>query len=323
VVGSSAEYNADRKYFCSLVIPTKNGGPLFHRVIERLKAQERWSEVDFLVIDSGSTDDTVAAAQAAGARVVQIAPADFNHGATRDRAIELARSEIVVLLVQDAVAVNDSALINLVACFDDPQVAGAYARQIPQPTADALTKRNLNNWLTGRTTREVRMSKGEDWYLALPPIEKYFFCNFDNVCSAVRKSVWAAHRFGRVNFGEDIDWAERVLRAGWKIVYEPAAAVVHSHDRPVSYEFKRTYVCHRKLYSQFGLHLVPSLNGIGRSLRQATVLDWKCVMRDETGFIRRMRSLLRAPLLNALSAYAQYRAGQDEIGGQENKVRGV
>jgi rhamnosyltransferase len=321
--GPTAVDVAERSVFCSLVIPTKNGGSLFHRVIERLKAQQRWSEVDFVVIDSGSTDDTIAVAQSAGARVVQIPPAEFNHGATRDRAIELARSEIVVLLVQDAVAEDDRTLINLVACFDDPQVAGAYARQIPQPTADALTKRNLNNWLTGRSDREERMSKGEDWFQALPAMEKYFFCNFDNVCSAVRKSVWSTHRFGRINFGEDIDWAERVLRAGWKIVYEPAAAVVHSHDRPVSYEYKRTYVCHRKLYSQFGLHLVPSLKGIGRSWRYSTVQDWKYVLDNEPRLGERLRLLGKVPLLNILGAYAQYKAVQDEMAGQENRVRGV
>jgi rhamnosyltransferase len=143
------------------------------------------------------------------------------------------------------------------------------------------------------------------------------------VCSAVRKSVWSTHRFGRINFGEDIDWAERVLRAGWKIVYEPAAAVVHSHDRPVSYEYKRTYVCHRKLYSQFGLHLVPSLNGIGRSWRYSTMQDWKYVLDNEPRLGERIRLLGKVPLLNILGAYAQYKAVQDELAGQENRVRGV
>lgn len=309
--------------FCSLVIPTKNGGPLFHLVVNALRRQQRWSDVDFLVIDSGSTDDTVAIAREAGARVMQIPPEEFNHGATRDQAIEAAKSEVVILLVQDAVPSDKLTLVRLAACFDDPQVAGAYARQIPQPTADVLTKRNLNNWLTGRLEREERVSKGAEWYKSLPPMDRYLFCNFDNVCSALRKSAWSTHHFGRIDFGEDIDWAERVLLDGWKIVFEPTASVVHSHDRPVSYEYKRTYVCHRKLYRQFGLHLVPSLKGIGRSLRHSTMMDWKYTRDTEADLAEKFRLFVKIPLLNTLSAYAQYRAAQDEISGQANRVRGV
>jgi len=313
----------ETRYLCSLIIPTKNGGPLFRQLVSALARQQRWDKVDFVVIDSGSTDETVAVARDAGARIIEIPPAEFNHGATRDRAISASLSEIVLLMVQDALPRDDRTVVTLVSCFDDPAVAGAYARQLPQPDADVLTCRNLNNWLTGRLRREERASSGDDWYLALSPMDKYLFCNFDNVCSAVRKSVWAEHPFGQINFGEDIDWAERVLRAGWKIIYEPEAAVVHSHDRPLSYEYKRTYVCHRKLHSQFGLCLVPSLKGIGRALRLSTVEDWKYVIRNEPDLVRRLRLLAKVPFLNVLSALAQYKAGQDAVAGIEKRVRGV
>lgn len=320
---TSADKRSDTRTLCSLIVPTKNGGELFKTVVKALQRQERWNDVDFIVIDSGSTDGTVSVAKAAGARVIEIPPGEFNHGATRDRAAHAALHDVIVLLVQDAVPEDDRLLVTLVACFEDDRVAGAYARQIPQQDADILTKRNLNNWLTGRQQREERFSQGESWYRSLAPMEKYLFCNFDNVCSAIRRSVWTEFRFGRVNFGEDIDWAERVLRAGWKIIYQPAAAVVHSHDRPVTYEYKRTYVCHRKLYSQFGLHLVPRAGGIVPAWRYSTLVDWKYVVNNEPGLSRRLKLLLKVPLLNLLSAYAQYRAVQDEMAGRENLSRGV
>ena len=308
---------------CSLVIPTRNGGPLFALVMDRLRSQTLWSRLEVIIIDSGSTDGTLEVAAKAGAAVHSIEPSSFDHGATRDRAIALAKNEVVVLMVQDALPHNDRLIERLISAFDDQAVAGAYARQLPQPDADVLTQRNLNNWLTGRATREVRQSKGPAWYEQLAPMDRYLFCNFDNVCSAIRKSVWQEERFGQINFGEDIDWAERVLRRGYKIVYEADAVVVHSHDRPVTYEYKRTYVCHRKLYRQFGLHLVPSLKGITRAWLQATAKDLAYVFRHEPRLRMRIALTFKVPLLNWLGVYAQYRAVCDELAGHENRVRGV
>ena len=255
---SPSQAATQQPLLCALLIPTKNGGELFKRVVAGLQRQTIWPQVEFIIIDSGSTDDTIATAEAAGAKCVSIPPSEFNHGATRDHAIALASCEKIVLTVQDAIPAHENVLRDLIAPLDDLSVAGSYARQIPQPDADYITKRNLNAWLTGRDQKEVRSLKDAATYDAMSPMEKYLFSNFDNVCSVIRKSVWETHKFGRINFGEDIDWAERALKSGHKIVYEPAAAVVHSHDRPIAYEYKRTYVCHRKLYSQFGLHVVST-----------------------------------------------------------------
>lgn len=309
---------------CSVVIPTKNGGLLFERAIKALQQQDIWNQTELVVVDSGSTDGTVGVARSAGARVVEIPPETFNHGATRDLAISLASADLVVLMVQDAIADGPGVLAALTAPFDDPKVAGVYARQIPQPDADLITKRNLNQWVTGRSQREVRQMSSLAWYDALPPMEKYLFCNFDNVCSAIRKPVWQEHRFGAISFGEDIDWAERVLKAGYKIVYEPAAAVIHSHDRPMSYEYKRTYVCHRKLYRQFGLRLAPSLYSVYRSWLQSSVLDAVYVGRQRAPLFPCKAGLLaKIPVINFLSVVAQYRAARDEAGGRQRQVRGV
>jgi rhamnosyltransferase len=308
---------------CSVVIPTKNGGSLFMRALAGLQRQRIWGNVELIIIDSGSTDGTLAAARDAGARVIEIPPKDFNHGATRDYGISMANCEIVVLMVQDAVPNESNLLESLIRPFDNPEVAGVYARQIPQPDADLLTARNLNSWLTGRVEPETRRMKSFDWYEALPPVEKFYFCNFDNVCSAIRKSIWEKHKFGNVNFGEDIDWAERVLKAKLMIAYEPAAAVIHSHDRPLTYEYKRTYVCHRKLYQQFRLHLVPNMKGIFKSWMHSTYRDISFISAQNIMLGTKFELWFKSPVLNLLSAFAQYQAVKDEASGRIKIIKGV
>ncbi len=316
-------FNSQIKKQCSVVIPTKNGGKLFLRVLNSLQHQTIWNQTELIVVDSGSTDGTQLAARNAGAKVTEIPPQDFNHGATRDCGISLASFEVVVLMVQDAIPYDASLLEKMLQLFSDPEVAGVYVRQIPQPNADLFTKRNLNNWLTGKTKPETRKMKSLEWYDSLTPLEKYYFCNFDNVCSAVRKSVWKSYKFGKISFGEDIDWAERVLKAGFKIVYEPAVAVIHSHNRSLRYEYKRTYVCHRKLYRQFGLHLVPTLLGGVRSWVLSTTQDLKYLLNEKAKFSVKCGLIAKIPILNILSVLAQYQAVRDEVQGKTRYIRGV
>ncbi len=313
----------DTPYFCSLVIPTKNGGELWKRVVAGFQKQARWNEVEFLIVDSGSTDDTIETARAAGAKVFTIPPSEFNHGATRDFAISQASTDCIVLTVQDAIPNDPHMIEKLVAALDDKMVAGVYGRQIPQPDADVVTARNLNAHFTARLKREVRSLRSPEAFEAMTPVERYTLCNFDNVCSALRKSIWENDKFGRINFGEDIDWAERVLKRGYKIVYEPASAVIHSHDRPLSYEYKRTYVCHRKLYMQYELDLSPTILKAIEGFVFWTLGDLMYIARVEKRWREKIDLMLKMPVLNFLRAAATYLAVRDEKAGKIKKVEGV
>lgn len=308
---------------CSIVIPTKNGGVYFERVLSMLQAQSLWARSELIIIDSESTDGTFELAIQAGANAFTIPSNSFNHGAARDFGISKAHGDFVVLLVQDAEPVGTTFLEAMLSPFDNSEVAGVYARQVPRPNANMLTKRRLNNWLTARREPEIRKMKSVDWYQALSPIEKLHFCNFDNVCSAVRKSVWNQYQFGSIDFGEDIDWAERVLRAGMAVAYEPSASVIHSHDRPLKYEYKRTYVCHRKLYQLFGLHLVKNVRSMPRAWLHSTVQDMIYIIGHRGSLAEKINILARAFGLNFVSAVAQYRAVRDEVRGQSNLTEGV
>jgi rhamnosyltransferase len=54
---------------------------------------------------------------------------------------------------------------------------------------------------------------------------------FSNVGSAIRACVWREVPFrDRVVMSEDQYWAYDALRAGYELVYEPRAVVLHSHN---------------------------------------------------------------------------------------------
>jgi rhamnosyltransferase len=70
----------------------------------------------------------------------------------------------------------------------------------------------------------------------------YRFYHFSDANSAIRRSVWAAERFPEeMKVFEDLGIAKRILDSGWKIVYDPKAAVFHSHAHTTGGLFKRYF----------------------------------------------------------------------------------
>ncbi|MBI3493615.1 MAG: hypothetical protein HY047_17835, partial [Acidobacteria bacterium] len=91
-----------------------------------------------------------------------------------------------------------------------------------------------------------------------------------------RRSIWRRQPFARTPIGEDIEWARAVLLAGYRLAYVPAAAVIHSHDRPARYEFARTYVLHRRLYELFRLRTIPTLPLLARAIASTLAAHLRC-----------------------------------------------
>jgi rhamnosyltransferase len=228
----------------SIVLPTLNAGPEFGQLLERISTQKGCYHPEIVVVDSGSSDGTPGIARRFGANVIEIAPATFNHGLTRNLGIQHSQGEICVLLVQDALPTSDLWLQAMVRHFDgDPLICGVTTRQVSRPGTDIVTQwevTNHNNYLG----KKVKIRSISDWnnFGRLPMQDRFFMCNFDNVCSAIRRSTWKLHPFRALPFAEDLDWGVRVLKAGNKIVYEPAASVVHSHIRPAIYHLRRQHI---------------------------------------------------------------------------------
>ncbi len=217
----------------SIVIPVKNGGPDLRRCLEAIRAQRTDDEVEVVVVDSGSTDGSDALAESLGARVHRIAPEEFNHGATRNLGASLARGDVLVFTSQDAHAEGDEFLARLTAPLRDPEVAGAYGRQVAHHGAKPPEEFFLD-YLYGPEPRVQRAASAAELSMETTL--------FSNVCSAIRRDVFARFPFADdIIMSEDQEWSRRVLLAGHAIVYEPRAVVRHSHDYTFAEAFRRFF----------------------------------------------------------------------------------
>jgi rhamnosyltransferase len=217
----------------SILIPTKNGGESFEACLAGIYAQKGARPFEVIVIDSGSTDNTLEIARRYPVRLEKIPPETFHHARTRNYAAGLAKGEVLVFLSQDAIPASETWLAALVSNFNEPGVGAVYGRQLPKAES-GLERRSAFAVMYGGT-RIVKMPMD-----GVELGHKYY--HFSNANSAIRRKVWEAVRFPEeLKVFEDVGIAKRILDSGWKIVYEPEADVYHSHDFPLDVLFKRYF----------------------------------------------------------------------------------
>jgi rhamnosyltransferase len=261
----------------SVVIPTCNGAATLPALADALARQRVDFSFEVVAVDSGSTDGSATLLRGRVDRLITIPAGTFDHGATRNSAIEQSRGDLIVLLVQDAVPASDTWLAALTAPLRaDAGLAGTFARQIPRPDASAITRRYLERWAGASATPRIMAVASAAEFEALTPSARLERCTFDNVCSCIRRSVWLNHPFRPTPIAEDVEWARDVLLAGHRLAYTPDAVVIHSHDRSAQYEFARTYALHRRLHELFGLRTIPSALGLARAVVSSLGAHLRC-----------------------------------------------
>ena len=292
----------------TVFLPTYNGGPLLEEVLYELEHQQTPFAFEILVIDSGSRDGTVERLRRHPVRLIEIPNSEFNHGGTRNRAVQEARGEIVILTVQDATPATRDWLATMVSNFEDPEVAGVYCHQIPRPDCSPFLRDRLSNWVRGVGEPIVhQVPDPARFYQDYDHIQRWQIIAFDNVASAVRRSVALRLPFVRRKFGEDVTWAKGAILAGYKILMDPRCAVIHSHPLRIWYEFKRAYLDHQNLNDLVGLRLASKWRHVLEYAAYNANHLFRVVWRDATlSWREKLKWSLRIPFFAFTQNLGQY-----------------
>ena len=216
----------------SVVVPTLNASVEIRGLLESLLAQSL-RPIEVIVIDSESDDGTAhIAAGFPNVSVISIRRSEFNHGATRHRALLETSGEIVCFITQDAMPASADYLRHLgEPMMVDESVALVSGRQLPK--ADARPFERLVRMFNYPEEPTVRSKADLDRYGI-----KTFFAS--DACSAYRRTAYLeCGGFSSVQTNEDMLMAARFISAGWKVAYEPTAEVYHSHNMTLREQFKR------------------------------------------------------------------------------------
>jgi rhamnosyltransferase len=235
----------------AIIVPTRNASKHWKALSEGLCLQG-FSADQILIVDSGSEDGTRELAESEGYQVFRIDHRDFNHGATRQLAVELLPwANIVVYLTQDAILATPDAVDQLLSVFADRSVAAAYGRQLPRRGAGPIEAHaRLFNYPPQSSIRDLESRKTLGIKAAF----------LSNTFSAYRvRELQEVGGFPTdVIMAEDAIVAGKLLLAGCKTAYVAEALVYHSHPFTIRQEFRRyfdTGVYHRQarwLREEFG-----------------------------------------------------------------------
>ena len=160
----------------SIVLPAKNESAAIGQTLQKLRMQCALAEI--IVVNDGSTDDTAAVAQAAGARVVHH-PYSKGNGAAIKTGARAATGDVIVFM--DADGQHDPAdIARLLSKLDEGHDMVVGARQkgsqasLGRGFANGLYNR-LASWMTGHKVedltsgfRAVRASKFREFLYLLP-----------------------------------------------------------------------------------------------------------------------------------------------------------
>jgi glycosyltransferase involved in cell wall biosynthesis len=269
----------------TVAIPVRDGGALLERTLAALATQT--VEHELVVCDSGSRDGSVALARAHGARVVEIAPEDFGHGATRNLLMAQARGAHVALLTQDAEPAGERWLEELLRGYELAEDVGiVYGPYLPRAEASPAVALALEWWFSSfAPDGQPRVERLDEHEQALPATElvrqrdwewvgRRGFLSDANACLA--RAAWERAPFREVPYAEDRVLALDMLRAGYAKAFVPDAAVRHSHDYPPLALLRRSFDEWRGLREVYGWRepaspqrLVGELRGaLGRARRE-------------------------------------------------------
>lgn len=219
----------------NLFIPTLNAGPRIAEVVGGIKAQT-YPIHRLIVIDSGSTDQTLEHFHSVPHDLLTLNKKDFDHGGTRHWAVqEYPDADVFVFLTQDAILDNADALEKMVIAFQSfPELGMCYGRQLPHRNAKVLESHSrLFNY---PAKSQIRTFADRD-RLGIRTIS----CS--NSFAAYRKTAYfdaGGFPSGTI-LGEDVLIAGQMLLNGWEMAYLAESRVFHSHDYSLRDEFTRYF----------------------------------------------------------------------------------
>lgn len=201
----------------TVVLLTRNAGPVLPRLLEAVFAQQTGRSYEVLALDSGSTDGTLDVLGRYPIRLLQIPQEEFDWGRTRELAFQNAPSRVVVNLSQDAVPGGDRWLENLVSPLDDASTGAVCGSSVPDPERHFRQfpwERNGYFYFTREIKKFVtRYGKG---------------LSFANC--AIPRAVWERLHFDEQPTGEDFQFQTKLHGAGLRIAFVENAPVLHHHN---------------------------------------------------------------------------------------------
>lgn len=271
----------------SIVIPTYNPGNQFKSLLSMLKGQGGIKEVEIIVVDSGSSDETVDICEYFDVKTIQISQEEFSHSYARNLGAEKAEGDYILFMTQDAEPTDSAWLYRLISVMEEHKVVAASPAETDNGKGDL--KYLVDSW---NHDKYLGIEQGDkissyDENMSVEEVRKN--AQLTDISCVVRRNIFEKYKY-EGDFAEDLRLGLHLIKAGYEIAQLGSVKVKHTHRRPSGYWMKRVYVDSRTLF-----HIFPEMAHTHLSKQQlkAGIING---YYDVCNLINRMDSCLDADM---------------------------
>lgn len=215
-----------------MVIRSKDSAATIAATLESARSQS--VEVELILVDSGSRDETRKIAQEYCDRILDIPADSYTPGVALNLGSEAAKGEIVFALSSHCVLPDERWVERSLSHYEDPKVGGVSgAGRMPDGSL-------LREPLIQRIDEPQELPPDERGGLPGTPISivdqqvrmnpAYAYWGFSAHACSWRRIAWESARFDETFLHpSDKEWAWRILGNGWTIVFDPTLWVPQVH----------------------------------------------------------------------------------------------
>jgi len=192
----------------SVVVRTKNEAARVEAALRSLRSQS--VDVEIVLVDSGSTDETVELAKPFCDEIVEIRPEQFTFGRSLNIGAHRASGTVVFALSAHCVAPDSEWVSHHLRHYRDARVGGVF----------------------GANRSPAGVELAGPWEVGLADVELNPHWGYSNHASSWRRSVWEQIPFDEtMRSCEDKQWMWRALLASYAVIADPAVSVSSIHRR--------------------------------------------------------------------------------------------
>lgn len=248
----------------SIVLRTLNEEKYLDSLLQSIAKQKvRDLEPEVILVDSGSTDKTLAIAEKHGCKIVHIKRQEFSFGRALNLGCDAASGSILVFISGHCVPTDESWLENLCQPIVDGTAQYSYGRQIAGPESQFSESRIFAKYYLTESSSP----------------QPGFFCN--NANAALLKQTWLSLKFDESLTGlEDMELAQRLVGDDGKVAYVAPACVFHYHNETwpqVKRRFEREAIALQKILPSVQIDIFDMLRYIFTSV----IKDWQAAAKDK------------------------------------------
>lgn len=205
----------------TIVIRAYNEGKHIGRLLYGI-TQQTVKDMETILVDSGSTDGTLAIAARYPVKVVHITPEEFTFGRSLNRGIAAATGDVIVITSAHCYPLYPDWLEQLIKPLTEENVALSYGRQ------------------SGGSTNHFSEHQFFRRYFPENSVLQQAHPYSHNANAAIKRSLWEQNPYNENLTGlEDLAWSSWAMESGYTVAYVAEAEVVHQHEETWRQVYKR------------------------------------------------------------------------------------